>query len=82
VSKGSKVILLDRNGSASKSVARELAKRGFGRVFVVDGGFDGWVRSKLLVKPTAGAALQPLPSIARTISSRQTSRKALPAPSK
>ncbi|KAI8465256.1 MAG: hypothetical protein J3K34DRAFT_454792 [Monoraphidium minutum] len=87
VSKGMRVILLDRNGSSSKAVARELAKRGFGRVFVVDGGFDGWVRSKLLVKPVAGAGLAPLPAIARTVSSRglsrtvsSTTRKQLPAP--
>ncbi|KAI8472055.1 MAG: hypothetical protein J3K34DRAFT_415554 [Monoraphidium minutum] len=79
--RGTKVMLLDRNGSTAKAVAKELAKRGFGRAFVIDGGFDGrngWVSSKLLVKPVAGSGLQPLPSIARTISSRRS----LPAPSK
>jgi hypothetical protein len=39
--KGSKVLLLDRYGNASKTVARELARRGFGRVYVVAGaGFN------------------------------------------
>lgn len=77
---GSKIILLDRYGGASKAVAKELAKRGYGRVFVVAGGFDGrngWVASKLLVKPVAGGSYAPLPNIARTIT-----RRALPAPSK
>jgi rhodanese-related sulfurtransferase len=79
--RGSKVLLLDRTGSTAKTVAKELSKRGFGRVYVIDGGFDGrngWVGSKLLVKPDAGAGLQPLPNITRTI----TSRRGLPAPSK
>ena len=70
------MLLLDRNGSNAKAVAKELAKRGFSKAYVVAGGFDGWVKSKLLVKPAAGGALAPLPSIARTISSRRQ----LPAP--
>jgi rhodanese-related sulfurtransferase len=93
IGRGSKVLLLDRFGNTSKAVAKELARRGFGRVFVVAGGFDGrggWVQSKLLVKPTAsmysGAAASPLPAgLARTLSTRTTEkggRKALPAPSK
>lgn len=79
--KGSKIILLDRNGSSSKAIAKELSRRGFGKVFVVEGGFDGrngWVGSKLLVKPVAGGGYQPLPNIAKTIATR----RALPAPSK
>jgi len=36
--RGSKVVLLDRFGNVSKSVAKELARRGFGRVYVVAGG--------------------------------------------
>lgn len=93
IGRGSKIVLLDRYGSASKAVAKELARRGFGRVFVVAGGFDGrggWVQSKLLVKPTAsmfsGVSSSPLPaSLARTLSTRTESargRRALPAPSK
>ena len=81
IGKGTKVLLLDRNGSTAKAVAKELARRGFGRVFVIEGGFDGrggYVASRLLVKPAAGAGYAPLPNIARTISSRRV----LPAPSK
>jgi rhodanese-related sulfurtransferase len=90
IGRGSKVLLLDRFGGASKAVAKELSRRGFGRVFVVSGGFDGrggWVQSKLLVKPTATqyVSSSPIPNLARTLSTRtQTTggRKALPAPSK
>lgn len=90
IGRGSKVILLDRFGNVSKAVAKELSRRGFGRVFVVTGGFDGragWVQSKLLVKPTATqfVSSSPIPNLARTLSTRTEStrgRKALPAPSK
>ena len=44
--KGNKILLLDRSGGAAKAVARALAERGFGRVFVIKGGFQvgclGW----------------------------------------
>lgn len=90
IGRGSKVILLDRFGNVSKAVAKELSRRGFGRVFVVAGGFDGragWVQSKLLVKPTATqfVSSSPIPNLARTLSTRTETtrgRKALPAPSK
>ena len=38
--KGNKILLLDRSGGAAKAVARALAERGFGRVFVIKGGFQ------------------------------------------
>lgn len=85
VSKGARVIVLDRSGGQAKAVARELARLGFGKAFVVQGGFDSWIRSKLLVKPAAPAfsPAASLPaSIARTISTRPATpatRKALPA---
>jgi rhodanese-related sulfurtransferase len=44
IGRGSKVLLLDRFGGASKAVAKELSRRGFGRVFVVSG---GWAESVL-----------------------------------
>lgn len=84
-SKGAKVIVLDRNGGTAKAVARELARLGFGKAYVVAGGFDAWVRSKLLVKPAA-VSFSPAASLpaalARTISTRPSTpatRKALPA---
>ncbi|EFN57939.1 hypothetical protein CHLNCDRAFT_142036 [Chlorella variabilis] len=51
LSPGSKVLLMDRNGGGpARAVAKELAARGFGRVFVIKGGFNGWVSSKLRTK--------------------------------
>lgn len=39
--KGNKILLLDRSGGgAAKAVARALSERGFGRVFVIKGGFQ------------------------------------------
>lgn len=37
IGRGTKVLLLDRFGNTSKTVAKELSRRGFGRVFVVAG---------------------------------------------
>lgn len=84
VNRGSRIVLLDRYGPTARAVAKELARRGFGKVFVVAGGFDGrsgWVQSKLLVKPTA-SAFSGSPNLLRTLSTRSvnTGRKALPAP--
>jgi len=48
--RGSPIVLLDKNGSLAKTVAKELAKQGYSKVFIVNGGFDGrggWVQSKL-----------------------------------
>ena len=43
LSRGNRLLLLDRNGGgAAKAVARALAERGFGRVYVIKGGFQGW----------------------------------------
>jgi rhodanese-related sulfurtransferase len=74
IGRGTKVILMDRNGGAAKAVARELARRGYGRVYVMAGGFDGaggWVASKLLVKPVPAApTFAALPSLTRTVSTR------------
>ncbi|GAB4821917.1 hypothetical protein N2152v2_008963 [Parachlorella kessleri] len=48
--KGTTVYLLDRNGSSSKAVAKELAKRGFSRAYVISGGFQAWTSAKLATK--------------------------------
>lgn len=41
--RGDRILLLDRSGGGpAKAVARALAERGFGRVFVIKGGFQGW----------------------------------------
>jgi hypothetical protein len=49
-------ILLDRYGPAARTVAKELNRKGYNKVFVIQGGFDGrggWVQSKLQIKPAA-----------------------------
>jgi hypothetical protein len=81
IGRGSKVLLLDRNGGTAKTVAKELTKQGFRKVYVIDGGFSSWVANKLLVKPVVGAASSngAAPGLARTISSRSF-RRQLSAP--
>eukprot|EP00238_Polyblepharides_amylifera_P001621 CAMPEP_0196570880 /NCGR_PEP_ID=MMETSP1081-20130531/1047_1 /TAXON_ID=36882 /ORGANISM="Pyramimonas amylifera, Strain CCMP720" /LENGTH=405 /DNA_ID=CAMNT_0041887561 /DNA_START=61 /DNA_END=1278 /DNA_ORIENTATION=- len=49
-SKGTSLLLLDKNGSRSKDVAKVLSRMGFQRVFVIDGGFQGWAQSKLPIR--------------------------------
>ena len=46
---GKPVILLDANQSQSRLVAKRLSAMGFRTVYVVDGGFEGWVRAGLSV---------------------------------
>lgn len=50
LSKGTTLYILDRNGSISKAVAKELSNRGFGKTFVVAGGFQSWANAKLATK--------------------------------
>lgn len=80
VNKGTKIILLDRYGSSSQTIAKELGKKGFGKVFVIGGGFDGragWVQSKLQIKPAATVYSSSSPfGRGLTVSTR----RALPAP--
>jgi len=47
VNKGKRVILLDQNGGSAKALAKALAKQGFGQVFIVKGGYNGWSRAGL-----------------------------------
>mgnify|MGYP003587777874 CR=1 FL=1 len=37
IGRGTKVLLLDRFGNQAKAVAKELSRRGFGRVYIVAG---------------------------------------------
>lgn len=50
VKKSSRILLLDKNGGQAKDIARELAARGYKKVFVISGGFSGWTSSKLQTK--------------------------------
>lgn len=75
VNRSSTLILLDRNGSQSKQVAKELSRLGFGAVYIVEGGFSGWSASKLQIRPpvpgAGGAqAFSPVANIIGTISTR------------
>lgn len=47
VNKRSSILLLDKSGTTSKAIAKELRKKGFKRVRVVQNGFSGWTSSKL-----------------------------------
>lgn len=50
VNRRSSILLLDKSGTTSKAIAKELRKKGFKRVRVVQGGFSGWTSSKLKTK--------------------------------
>ncbi|GAX74748.1 hypothetical protein CEUSTIGMA_g2195.t1 [Chlamydomonas eustigma] len=81
VNGSTKIILLDRFGSDARAVAKELARKGFGKVFTVQGGFDGrngWVQSKLQIKPAAASSPAFMSFPLGT--TRSGTRKALPAP--
>eukprot|EP00891_Asterochloris_glomerata_P003777 jgi/Astpho2/3777/Aster-08335 len=81
IGKSSTVLLLDKNGGTAKAIARELASRGFSKVFVIQGGFSGWTSSKLQTRYTssvsAAEVLAPLFGTRSTSSKAQ--RKALPS---
>ena len=48
ISKGSTLLLLDRTGGASRDVARELTRLGFGKALVISGGFNGALNNNTL----------------------------------
>ena len=49
--RGSKVLILDNNGgSDATKVAKALAAQGFGKAFVVQGGFNGWANAGLAIE--------------------------------
>ncbi|CAN6448733.1 unnamed protein product [Victoria cruziana] len=50
VNNNSKVIVMDANGSESKSIARSLRKLGIRRAYLLQGGFGLWVADGLRVK--------------------------------
>ena len=50
VKKGTKVLILDANGGGDATkVAKALASQGFGKTFVVQGGFNGWANAGLAI---------------------------------
>lgn len=60
VKKGSRILLLDKNGSVAKDIAKGLNARGYKKVYVVDGGFNGWTSSKLQTRGSSSVRLKAL----------------------
>lgn len=65
LSTGMTVYILDDEGSNAKAVAKELNKRGYSKAFVIAGGCQAWIRSKLSMR-TWGAPTALLPSDAES----------------
>ncbi|KAI3428061.1 hypothetical protein D9Q98_006445 [Chlorella vulgaris] len=80
---GNKVLLLDRNGGNAKNVAKALAARGFGKVYVIKGGYSAWVASKLRTK-TANIAYSRVEVVPGTFVGTGSTRstKQLPPPAR
>lgn len=47
ISKSTELYIMDRNGSINGAVAKQVAARGFSKVYVVKGGFAAWQRERL-----------------------------------
>lgn len=50
VTRGTQILLLDSNGSKASNIAKRLSSMGFGQVYVIKGGFNGWKKSQLPTK--------------------------------
>lgn len=69
IGKGSSLLLLDRNGSASKAVAKELTRLGFRKALVISGGFNGWSAAKLRTKASSTVSrVEVLPPVFGSVS--------------
>jgi rhodanese-related sulfurtransferase len=92
VSKKTELYIMDKNGSVSKAVARQIAAKGFGNVNVVKGGFSAWARERLPVRmaETVGRVEVVAPSVVLFGSTKRsiadgtatTTKRGLPAPPK
>ncbi|KAK9820460.1 hypothetical protein WJX72_010595 [[Myrmecia] bisecta] len=85
VGKRTSVLLLDKNGSTAKTIAKELSRRGFKKVYVIANGFSGWTSSKLQTKMSSSVSsvevLAPVFGTMRAAGTRFTrsASKALPS---
>lgn len=50
LNKGTTIYIMDKNGGIAKGIAKELGSRGFKNVYVMSGGFSGWLKDKLGTK--------------------------------
>lgn len=84
LSKGTSILLMDKSGAVSKTVAKYLNSKGFRKCYVVAGGYEGrggWTNSKLPTKlSTNYAAAEVLPPLAfERTQSTANGRRALSA---
>lgn len=56
VKKGSRILLMDKNGGVAKDIAKGLNSRGYKKVYVIDGGFNGWTSSKLQTRGSSSVS--------------------------
>ena len=63
VKKGTRILLLDKNGGGAKDVAKGLSSKGYKRVFVIQNGFNGWSSSKLQTRPSSSVSPHPFLSL-------------------
>lgn len=79
--KGSTIHLLDKNGALAPIIAKELDSKGFKNCFVVKGGYNGWTRAKLQIKPSVAVinaeVISPLGTIFGTGSTSNPSPKVI-----
>jgi hypothetical protein len=59
VKKGTRVLILDKNGGVAKAVARGLNGKGYKKVFVISGGFNSWTSSKLQTRGSSSVSPSP-----------------------
>jgi 3-mercaptopyruvate sulfurtransferase SseA len=73
IKKSTKVLILDVNGGEGPKLAKSLAQQGFGKVFVIEGGFGGWQSAGLGVKQARSVSATLMPSFGRFISGGSSS---------
>lgn len=89
ISKSTEIFIMDKNGSVSGAVAKQLSSRGFSKVFVVKGGFGAWQKERLPIRmATSVSAVEVVApgavlfgSTKKTISDGST-KKSLPSPAR
>lgn len=77
IKKGKTVILLDQQGKQATRIAKELSSKGYGKVFIVKGGFLSWMDAQIKTKASFTARADALfVSRPQTVSSPLPRRQA------